>query len=593
MAKVRKLRSHMMVPLLAVFLLMWVGIVVGSTRTQVQEADQALRAQLYKTQQQLAYQYQKVLSQYGDGTPVNLTGWISRGAIDLFHLGGGAVLVMTDPSGSIQQSQVAWAHGQEEIGDHTWTLLLDEVLDDEGQLKLAHWLSAHTKSGQYMFDVLGEKNQIFARVTGEERPAQSLLVERIELVHPDGTVELVIDTGFRSTASVTKDFRFFSLESYLLFDPFISGYPQPTPELQLKRIRTAQELLAREVFEPESLSLGSGGLKYESMANGQLLYGSFDSTDSEEYPYRYGIAVVRNTLPMVMWKNRSFYVNTFLLTLLSALFLGICLSRKVSRPVEELCKQAQEGTEARSGSIQELNTLAHAINQGREQMEEQLRREQDFTRAAAHELKTPLAVLRAHIEALHENIVPENRERYFQIALEETDSMSQLISSLLELSRLENGGSLEVEALDLSTLVRSVFEPLALPLERKNMTLTLNLSPMEIRGDKARIQSAVDNLASNALRYGAEAGKVEVSLVQEGKTAQLTVYNDGTPIPEEHLPHLFEPFYRVDKARSRDLGGTGLGLTIVKAAAEAHGGTCTVENRETGVQFTLSLPVSH
>ena len=225
-------------------------------------------------------------------------------------------------------------------------------------------------------------------------------------------------------------------------------------------------------------------------------------------------------------------------------------------------------------------------------MEEQLQRERDFTRAAAHELKTPLAVLRAHTEALQEDILPEKREHYLKVVLEETDIMSGLVSRLLELSRLESGTAIDRKPVALAPLVQEVFEPLRLPMERKNIHLTLSLTELTADGDRLRIKEAVGNLAANALRYGLPGGQVSVKLYEEQERAVLEISNDTEqPIPVESIFHLFEPFYRVDKARSREEGGTGLGLAIVKAAAEAHGGSCTVENISGGVMFSLALPL--
>ena len=100
-----------------------------------------------------------------------------------------------------------------------------------------------------------------------------------------------------------------------------------------------------------------------------------------------------------------------------------------------------------------------------------------------------------------------------------------------------------------------------------------------------------EELCANALKYCSAGGAVRVSLVREGKQARLTVENDGAPIPAKALPHLWEPFYKADPARSREQGGAGLGLALVKAAAQAHGGWCSGENIPGGVRFTVSLPV--
>ena len=220
-----------------------------------------------------------------------------------------------------------------------------------------------------------------------------------------------------------------------------------------------------------------------------------------------------------------------------------------------------------------------------------IRRERDFTRAAAHELKTPLAILRTHAEALREDIAPAKREQYLDIVLDESDRMAQLVSRLLELSRLESGVELNLETVDLAALIREVWAPLKLQLEQKEITLVLELEELRIQGDGERLREAVENLASNALRYCEKGKSIRVSLTQTGGFAFLRVYNDGPAIPEEDLPRLFEPFYRGDKSRNRQSGGTGLGLAIVRRIVGAHGGSCAAENLAQGPCFRISLPL--
>lgn len=220
-----------------------------------------------------------------------------------------------------------------------------------------------------------------------------------------------------------------------------------------------------------------------------------------------------------------------------------------------------------------------------------LQRERDFARAAAHELKTPLAVLRAHAEALQEDIAPEKRGQYLDVVLSESDRMTALVGRLLELSPREAKGALHKEPVDLAPLVGEVFAPLALPLEQKNLQLQLELEEASLSGDPAQLGEAVENLASNALRHAAPGGTIQVTLERTGPRARLTVYNDGPSIPEEDLPRLGEPFYRADPSRSRDSGGTGLGLALVKQTVEAHRGRCWAENRPGGVAFVLEFPM--
>ena len=220
-----------------------------------------------------------------------------------------------------------------------------------------------------------------------------------------------------------------------------------------------------------------------------------------------------------------------------------------------------------------------------------LQRERAFSRAAAHELKTPLAVLRTHAEALREDIAPEKRAQYLDTILDESDRMAALVEQLLALSRLEASAPLARAPLELSALVRAVWQPLELSAAQKEITADLELEEVWVQGDRERLYQAVGNLAANALRHCPAGENIRVTLAREGNWACLRVYNDGALIAPEDLAHLFEPFYRGDKSRSRESGGTGLGLAIVRAAALAHGGSCRAENTGGGVCFVLRLPI--
>ena len=289
-------------------------------------------------------------------------------------------------------------------------------------------------------------------------------------------------------------------------------------------------------------------------------------------------------------QDAGLYISTALLALVVLFFLSAKLSKQVTIPVETLCREVETGKCNADGPIQELNVLASAFNDAQKKLEGQLEREREFTRSAAHELKTPLAILRAHAECAREDVVPEKRDSYLDIVLEESDQMADLVSSLLELARLESGLSLNLEPTALAPLIKDVWEPLALSLEQKKIALSMDLEDLYIEGDKSHLNKLVRNLATNALRHTPEAGTITVSLNEQDGQAVLVVDNDGQQIPDADLPRLWDPFYRVDKARNRTDGGTGLGLTIVRAAVLAHGGTCKVENRPGGVRFLISFP---
>lgn len=389
----------------------------------------------------------------------------------------------------------------------------------------------------------------------------------------------MVETTIQGEDPITLELRYLRITSVLLPSWNSNGKDGPVNmEHRLANFREAQAILDREAAG-EQRNVLSGGGRLLGMTDGdgtsmRLVAGQCD--------------VFRGAVQ----EQTFLYGSTLLLTLVVVLMLSVFLSKKVTEPAEKLCRDAGEGHCREDGSVTELNTLAAAFNHAQSQLTGQLERERAFTRAAAHELKTPLAILRTHAEALREDIAPEKREQYLDIVLDESDRMAELVGRLLELSRLESGAVLDREAMNLTALVREVWAPLALHLEQKNITLSMTLEEIQTEGDRARLKEVVENLASNALRHCSQGGQIQVRLEQHESQASLSVYNDGSAVPTEDLPHLFEPFYRGDKSHNRDSGGTGLGLAIVWAAVLAHGGDCSVENREGGVCFRIQLPLA-
>ena len=221
-----------------------------------------------------------------------------------------------------------------------------------------------------------------------------------------------------------------------------------------------------------------------------------------------------------------------------------------------------------------------------------LQRERDLTNAVAHELKTPLALVRSYAEGLSEDIAPEKREEYLSVIVEESDRMAALVGSLLDLSRLESGRArFQPVPVALDQVVRDVLRPLEHPARKKGITLSLTLEPCTLSGDREQLTRLVGNLASNALRHCAPGGEVRFLLRVEKGSALLRVENDGDPIPPEVLPRLFEPFYKADPARTRTQGGTGLGLALVQEITALHGGRCGADSLASGAAFWCTFPI--
>jgi signal transduction histidine kinase len=219
----------------------------------------------------------------------------------------------------------------------------------------------------------------------------------------------------------------------------------------------------------------------------------------------------------------------------------------------------------------------------------------DFVANASHELKTPVAAVRALAETLLTALPddPEAGSRFAERIGREAERLDVLVRDLLDLSRVERG-TLDVEPVDLVGLAKEVADGYADLAEERRVKLRTELQPqVSVRGDRAQLGLLLSNLLDNALRHTPAKGTVCVRLDGAESRAVLQVADTGEGIPAGELPRIFERFYRVDKARARQTGGTGLGLAIVRHVAEAHGGTVRVTSElGQGSTFTVALPVA-
>ena len=521
------------------FLALWavmMGLLVGlNLENQNQRAARAMESAL----QEAAEDFREIRDGGADEDkkPLILTGRLGQ---ELYSLDGVAQFRFYTPDGQV------WAETPMAMGSacppgsgaYSWYLLLDPALSQEEQLALAELLRDDWELGQFFGSEGGlvsetETDERYCEVTGVADHTREVIVPKaITYVYQDRTVTLVdSDSGFFQGKEL-ETLRFDAVQIYSRLSA-----QRASPGEMLDCWQEAEDKLDRFV-DASTLSLRSAGV----------------SSDGSQYAPIDNQVILASSYACTPWHILAEELGiTALLTLLAAVLLARYTDQKQRAAIQ---------------------------------------RERDFTRAAAHELKTPLAILQAHGEALREDILPEKRAEYLDVILDECGRMSALVGRLLELSRLESGNPLQKEPLDLAALVREVWEPLALPLEQKDITLKLDLETLQLEGDRERLREAAGNLASNALRHCTPGGTIRVTLRREGSRAVLTVYNDGEPIPEADLPHLFQPFYRGgDKSRSRDSGGTGLGLAIVRAAVLAHGGECEAENTGGGVAFRLVLPL--
>ncbi|MFI5337931.1 MAG: sensor histidine kinase [Opitutales bacterium] len=279
---------------------------------------------------------------------------------------------------------------------------------------------------------------------------------------------------------------------------------------------------------------------------------------------------------------------------------GWLLSTRAVRPIQTITSTAQnisasnlsrriDVTETES----ELGALAGVLNAMFTRLEAAFDRQVRFTADASHELRTPLSIIYSNAElALGKPRTAEEYHETIETCFRASKRMKSLVESLLVLARAD-AGKLEIraEALDLKQAVEDCVEMVGPLAAEKGVQIKLDLQPLPLVGDTFRVNQVVTNLLTNAINYNREGGSVSVSTKAEGDWAVLTIADTGVGIAEADQTHLFERFYRVDKARSRALGGTGLGLAICKSIVEAHGGAITFTSKiGEGTTFTVRLP---
>jgi two-component system, OmpR family, sensor histidine kinase BaeS len=287
--------------------------------------------------------------------------------------------------------------------------------------------------------------------------------------------------------------------------------------------------------------------------------------------------------------------------IIAALAVGIFFSRRVIAPLRAVMTATQHISDGHYDErvhvdgTDEISQLAAHFNQMAEKLEgvESMRRR--LIGDVAHELRTPLTVIKGSMEGLMDGLLPAP-ETYSEIH-RETERLNRLVDDLQELSRVEaRAYQLDIRPVDVSNLVATVVKRLRHQFDDKRVTLTPSLprDPMQVLADEDRTIQILTNLLSNALQYTPPDGQVSLDVSRVGDEAQFLVKDTGIGIPPEHLAHIFDRFYRVDKSRSRQNGGgSGIGLTIAHHLVEAQGGRIWAESEgeSKGSVFAFTLPL--
>ena len=290
-----------------------------------------------------------------------------------------------------------------------------------------------------------------------------------------------------------------------------------------------------------------------------------------------------------------------LAAMIVAVVLSLYLSRSVIAPVRAMSLAAQRIADGRYDErVQvdgedELSQLAVRFNQMAEKLSQVESMRRRLIGDVSHELRTPLTAIKGSMEGLIDGVLPATNETYQQIHAE-ADRLNRLVNDLQELSRVEaRAYELDIRPLNVSSLVRTVTKRLTPQAESKRLSLDLELAPdlPRILADEDRAVQVLTNLTGNAMQYTPEGGKITISAKRINSEVLIAVHDTGIGILTEHLPRIFDRFYRVDKSRSRQTGGgSGIGLTIARALIDAHGGQIWAEStgEGQGSTFVITLP---
>jgi two-component system sensor histidine kinase BaeS len=285
-----------------------------------------------------------------------------------------------------------------------------------------------------------------------------------------------------------------------------------------------------------------------------------------------------------------------------SLVVSLLMSRALAAPLRAVMTASQRVAKGHytervpAGSSDELGQLAGSFNTMAENLEHVEAMRRRLIGDVAHELRTPLTAIKGSMEGLVDGVLPASPQTFEQVAVE-ADRLSRLVDDLQELSRVESGAFvLDFEPVSLSELAETARNRLSPGYSDKGVSLAIDLPTAlpPVRADAGRLLQVLTNLLNNALQYTPEGGRVSLSGEVHGREVFVHVADNGIGIPSEHLPYIFDRFYRVEKSRSRQAGGgSGIGLTISRHLVEAHGGRIWVESagEGKGSTFSFSLPL--
>lgn len=455
-------------------------------------------------------------------------------------------------------------------------------------------------------EMMKEKDAILPTVDAGTEIAASMLFSEEDLLkleilstRNNLTIYILWDSIYCTTANTNESHKVFldRLRSYL--------YPGSTNLYKEQRkLKTVEN--EYEVF-----------LVYDSRTQSNYIELFFG--DNEHANYMMIRSNVESMQESVQIANKFLAYAGAAVTLLIAVVV-LMATKAVVRPIRELSSIAKRMSDLDFDAKYEVTTndeigeLGHSINALSEKLEhtisdlksannklqtdieqkvqiDEMRKE--FLSNVTHELKTPIALIQGYAEGLKDNINEdaESRNFYCDVIMDEAIKMNKMVKKLLTLNQIEFGNyRLEMERFDIAALIRSVLASSDILMKQNGIcALFKQEGPLEVWADEYMIEEVVTNYLTNAVHYADKEKVIEIKAVKQEKTVRISVFNSGQPIPEEEIDKIWIKFYKADKARTREYGGNGIGLSIVKAIMDAHNKPYGVVNYENGVEFWFEL----